>query len=487
MAKDTLIFLPAKLLEGLITMFTTAFYTDLFETAAYGRYQIINTNVLFIYLISLGWLLNSAVRYVGDAGSRENKKTFYSTVSVCYLTISAAAVVISCVISVFTGNLVSAASSVMLISYALFQIMNGMLVQMGKIRSSVVLSLSSAVVKLIGAYFFAGVLPLGASTPYPAIMAAITADLFAGVIAVIILKVPSSFSVKAFSQRNLKGLLSFGIPLVGFSISVGLLNMVDRYIVNFLCGEEAFAVYSANYSISSGLFTLLMTAIMRGVYPNLLKGWREEGKETAQKLLNSGTRLYMLIALPAAFGLLAVGVTLSDVFFTKPEYHHGLIIGIAAFVMFFMGFTEYVNKAWELTSNTLPILQNSIMAVLVKIAATFTLIIVMDSFGMGIYGAVTGSLLAFVFYFMISRVRAKKRFVFKIPAVSVLRITLSAVVCGIGAYLTLLLPINKILAMVLAVCAGIILYAAMLCITGEVKEEIREVKSLFLRLKHKTN
>ena len=485
MAKDTLVFLPAKLLEGLIIMFTTAFYTDLFETSAYGRYQLVNTNVLFIYLISLGWLLNSSGRYVGDIRDNENKKTFYSTVSVCYLAISALSIIVSVLIAIFSQNPIYAVSAVMLISYALFQIMNGVLVQTGKITASVVLSLSSAIIKLAGAYFFAWAIPNGHLTPYPAILAVITADLIAGICAVLILKIPKSFSLKAFSKKHLKGLLGFGIPLVGFSISVGLLNMVDKYIVNFLCGEEAFAVYSANYSISSGLFTLLITAIMRGVYPNLLKGWREEGQESAKKLLSNGTRLYILIALPAAFGLLAVGKTLSDVFFTKPEYHHGTIIGIVAFVMFFMGLTEYANKIWELTSNTMPILQNSIMAVIVKIAATFGFIILMNKYGMGIYGAAIGSLCAFVFYFVISYMRSKKKMVFKIPILNILRITFASLMCFSGAFITLQLPISRIPALILSVACGIIVYVVFLWITGEIKEEISAVKSMLLKHKYK--
>jgi len=42
--------------------------------------------VLFAYLLGLGWLLNAAVRYVGDnLGDREKRGVFYTTAALCYL------------------------------------------------------------------------------------------------------------------------------------------------------------------------------------------------------------------------------------------------------------------------------------------------------------------------------------------------------------------------------------------------------------------
>jgi len=52
MTKDAFLFLPAKVVEGLIVMLTTALYTKLFLPESYGSFQIINTTMLVAYLVS---------------------------------------------------------------------------------------------------------------------------------------------------------------------------------------------------------------------------------------------------------------------------------------------------------------------------------------------------------------------------------------------------------------------------------------------------
>lgn len=482
MAKDTFVFLPAKLLEGAITMLTTAFYTNLFLSETYGIFQDVNTYVNLLYLVIGAWLLNAAARYVGDAlkNGEQAKKQFFTTASVCFIVISAISAAAAVILYFCTGNMLYLGGFIMLMAYALFQILNAMLVQVGKIKESVVLSLSSAILRLAGAYVFTWLIPNGIASPYSAIFANAAANLIAGILAVFALKIPSSFSISAFSYKTFRQFATFGFPLVGLSLGLGLLTVVDRIIVNNLCGSEQFAVYIANYTISSGLFTLVMTAVMRGVYPHVLDEWRSGSVESTKELLNKGTRLYILIALPCAAGLLGIGQAFSEIFFVKPEYHHGLIIGISAFVMFFTGLTEYANKVWELTSNTVPILINSVISAVVKVVVSIVLV---KKFG--IYGAAYGSLIAFVFYFVLSKAVAGRKFVYKLSFKTTAKITVSALLCMAAAQLVLMLPAPKIVTLILAMAAGAAVYAITLILSGEVKEELNSILGFFKNLKNK--
>ena len=54
---------------------------------------------------------------------------------------------------------------------------------------------------------------------------------------------------------------------MGVSISVALLNQIDKYLVVGFYGDVLYAYYSTNNSIASGLFTMISVGIMRGVYP----------------------------------------------------------------------------------------------------------------------------------------------------------------------------------------------------------------------------
>ena len=146
---------------------------------------------------------------------------------------------------------------------------------------------------------------------------------------------------------------------MGVSISVALLNQIDRILVNGIYGDAVFAVYSNNNSIANSIFTMLSVGIMRGVYPNALRAWREGGQALAKPLLDSGVRLYLLIAAPAVLGLSAVSYTLSDFIFAD-GYEAGYpVIIFTSCAMLFMGLTEYANKAYELEQSTTAILCHS--------------------------------------------------------------------------------------------------------------------------------
>ena len=48
-------------------------------------------------------------------------------------------------------------------------------------------------------------------------------------------------------------MLIFGVPLIGANLSALILNMGDRYILNYLRGSETVGIYSVGYRIGGGV------------------------------------------------------------------------------------------------------------------------------------------------------------------------------------------------------------------------------------------
>ena len=107
--------------------------------------------------------------------------------------------------------------------------------------------------------------------PFPAIFANTIADGVAAIGAVFALSLPVVVRLKYFSRPLLNKFLKYGVPLMGVSISVALLNQIDKYLVVGFYGNILYAYYSNNNSIASGLFTMISVGIMRGVYPAVLR------------------------------------------------------------------------------------------------------------------------------------------------------------------------------------------------------------------------
>ena len=56
MTRDAMLFLPAKIIEGLLVIACSSLYTHLFSKGAVGTFGIVNTTVQFCYLIIAGWM-----------------------------------------------------------------------------------------------------------------------------------------------------------------------------------------------------------------------------------------------------------------------------------------------------------------------------------------------------------------------------------------------------------------------------------------------
>ena len=469
MTRDAMLFLPAKVIEGLLVIACSSLYTHLFSKGAVGTFGIVNTTVQFCYLIIAGWMANAATRYVGEEYQKDRGSALFSTVSTIYLLICAAAAAVAACAAVVTHDPVWLGGACMFFSYTIFQILNSALIQLGRMKASISLSLTSAVLKLAVAY----ALVFGMNNPssaFPAIAANTAADGIAGLGAVIALSIPTVARLRWFSRPLLRKFFAYGVPLMGVSIAVALLNMIDRYLVTGFFGRDVFAIYNQNNSIASGIFTMISVGIMRGVYPNVLRAWREGGRMAAKPLLDQGVRLYLLVAAPAVAGLAAVSLPISRFLFAEGYDAGAPVIAYTALAMLFMGLTEYANKAYELEQSTIHVLKNSAIAAVIKVICSVVLLQ-----AVGFTGGAMGSVVAFASYFIITCVRVRRRFLFRVAPASLARILISALLCGAAAFGCTLLPVGNLVRLVLAVVAGVVVYAVCIVASGEGRAEMQAV------------
>lgn len=481
MTKDMLLYLPAKIIEGLVGIYSISFLTSKLTTGAYGDFLAINTAVNFAFVIFCAWIQNSAVRFaVEQTSTSDGKKTFYTTMFVTWVCSTLPILLIGAVAATISGKVILLLSSLMFFAYSSFQMLSSVLIQLRKSATYIILSLFSTCGKLFLVFLLTLNVPAeGASSPLAVICAYSAIDIAAFLTAAVILGFFTNLSVKSFTKENALRFAKYGFPLIGISFSIGLLNISDRFLVELLCGSESLAVYGANYSIASSVFTMLMTGIMRAVYQPMIKALKDSGQEEAMKMLSGGVRLFLLVAVPAAAGLCALCRPIGELIFDKPEYMNGVIsVVFVSIGMIFLGVTEYCNKPFEIVSNTLPILVSSFIAAAFNIVAN---IVTLPIFGF--IAAAVNTLLAYVLYFILAYVRGQRVLRWKFPLKSLIRILISAAVCGIGAYLVTLLPIGTVAKLLLAVIVGASAYAVMLIVLREADNELAMIKSLLKKFK----
>lgn len=112
--------------------------------------------------------------------------------------------------------------------------LNAALIQLGRVKASILWSLTSAVLKLAVAFALVG----GKSnypSPFPAIFANTIADGVAAIGAVFALSLPVVVRLKYFSKPLLNRFLKYGVPLMGsFHLGGSCLNQIDKYSLSVL-------------------------------------------------------------------------------------------------------------------------------------------------------------------------------------------------------------------------------------------------------------
>lgn len=464
-----MLFLPAKVVEGLLIIACSSLYTHIFTEPAVAAFNLTNVSVQLAYLVLAGWMANAATRYVSEEYRSDGGRGLFSTVSTIYILLCIIAA-LGCLAGWgLTRKGVYLGGAFMFCSYTAFQILNAALVQLGRIKASIFWSLTSAALKLGVAFALCGG-KTDYPSPFPAIIANILADGVAAVGAAVALGLPAIVRLKFFSRILFDKFLRYGVPLMGVSVSVALLNQIDKYLVAGLYGDVNYAYYSSNNSIASGIFTMITVGIMRGVYPAVLRGWREGGRNAAKPLLNQGVRLYLLIAAPAAAGLWAISLPMSRFLFAKGYDAGAPVIGYTAFAMLFMGLTEYANKAYELEQATIHVLQNSAAAAVIKVICSIILLK-----AVGFTGGALGSIAAFMSYFIITVCRVRKRFIFTLSPKTLISILASAAACGISARLGTYVPAGNLVKIIAGVVSGAAAYTVIILASGEGKPELQAV------------
>ncbi len=437
MTKDTLLYLPAKAVEGIVGILTISIYTRFFSPNVYGYYNLITTTVNILCVVLLWWLIQSGVRYVNTFNSPMKMKLFYSTSFAVWGIINGTVLMIGVVSVLFLRQhlekefvLLIFASFLLFVSYNTSQMFFSIIGTLRLIKLNLMLSIFSVTARLILTTFFVYLTSNNHITPISAVLSNVIIDCVVVAIVVTRLKIYKYINLRFFSRKVMKRFLGYGIPIMGVSLTMSFLNLSDRYVITFSLGAKdgptQAGIYAANYSIASAVFNIILIAVMRGVYPMILKTWKKSNLRQTEELLGQAVRYYLMIALPAATGLSILSGILTR--FLDSEYHEGSFVTIwVAFGMFLLGLTEYSNKAWELTSKTGPIFRNSLISCAFNLVSNLLFIPLF-----GYMAAAVNTTASYLLYLCLSLAGSRKIMKWRLAISSYVRIVASNAVMAPG-------------------------------------------------------
>lgn len=235
------------------------------------------------------------------------------------------------------------------------------------------------------------------------------------------------FKLNEVSVSLGKAMLIYGVPLMMME-SLGLvMRLSDRYIIQFMLGENALGMYSASYNLTAYLDIILLTAMVQAIKPHYMQLWEADGSKATQNFLSEGLRTYLVIGIPLVALFSVVGPHLMG-FLASAKYDPGtIIIPFVAFSFLIEGSIQFLAAGLYVKKNTSVLMFWGVIACCVNLTLN---IVAIPMFG--ILGPAIVTIITYALFILCVSVRAFKDLSFSIePRVPVLASLLSLAVFAI--------------------------------------------------------
>ena len=466
--KDLLQYFPSQILPVILAFVSIPFFTRVLSAEQFGDFVLIRSSMQFM-LVLTSWLRITMLRFYPAVSAQEVGVLVRTAFWTQFVLISGIGL-ITCIgmrivaIDAKLESLVGIGVLVFILK-SVFQLLLSLLRVQRQVSTFSVITIWEEVtslglgVLLVGVFHLgvAGILwgnVLGLAVVLPFLWRIIYKDI--GVI--------GSISFPLFRE-----LTRYGGPLIMCEITAWVLVYMDRYQVQMFYSAREVGIYAAAYTLSQYSIAFLGTLFRLSSTPILMNVWEKQGREASMRLLNSVTRLYLLIGIPMVFGMSVLAEPIMRVL-TGAEFIEGYkIIPWIAGGAFFLGLQSRFDQVLALVKRTSIPMLNLTICGMINIALNWWLL--------PIYTYQVAAVTTLVCYVLlcITQAFASRQFLlWPFPWTTAGRSMCSAVLMYIGALLLMrtsdLPPIGIL---IIAVPFSVLIYGIFIWISGEISPKER--------------
>jgi len=266
--------------------------------------------------------------------------------------------------------------------------------------------------------------------------------------------------------RRMGTYLRWGIPLTPNTALLWIMNASDRYLVGFFKGSADVGVYAAAYSIGS--YAILFASTLRTVtYPNIVKSFDEGFQDETKRYLSDSFRLLMAISIPSAIGLSMLARPLLAVLTTAQFTGGAWVVPLVAFANVAFAMYQIPISVFHIVNQTHRTVRLLGLSAFLNVGLNLLLIP-----RMGIVGAALATLVAYGTLGVLTLIQTRRILRFSLHPVFLLKVVLSSAVMAIGVWA---INPSSLVCILVAVCAGGLIYVILMLITGAISESERTI------------
>ena len=273
--------------------------------------------------------------------------------------------------------------------------------------------------------------------------------------------------IKRINKRVCKNALIFGLPLVPVTICGWLIEVSNRYLLNYFKDAAFVGIFSLSYGLV--VIILSLSGIIYGVlYPYIAKAWNDNSNH--QMLSNALLKYTLIVVIPAMTGLFVLRKQIITLI-SGSEYLAGS--PTLAILIVFPLFASLVN----IYGNDLLLRGKTTLMAIIYFGGAIVNIILNLFFipAYGANGAAITTVTTYVLMFLSLYLISKERFTWNFQFLRITRIILATAVMGLILFL---INPQMFITKIITIILGALIYIILLFLLGVfIKEEYDIMKS----------
>lgn len=304
-SRDTFFYIPVFLAPAIINIVLLMTFTRFFSPKEYGDYTIVVNTTIIISSLLAQWIVLAVQRFRAEYLNQGKSIDFNRNINKLLLYISIGFFIVATVLYMFCPPLLNKYQSyywpsVLLIIGSIYFMVLGSIYQadlqakayrnLNVIQSALKLGIIFVMVLYVSFHpnsFIWGTLFAQALVTIPMLRYVETQKMFSG-----------NFGKQSFLEFT-RRFWTYGFPLIGWYIGTTIMNLTDRFMLEYYRSSFEVGVYSANFTISVQAIALICNPLFFAIQPIMMTEIQQNGeKKFIERRISNFTGLFIIIAMP---------------------------------------------------------------------------------------------------------------------------------------------------------------------------------------------
>jgi O-antigen/teichoic acid export membrane protein len=219
----------------------------------------------------------------------------------------------------------------------------------------------------------------------------------------------------------------YGFPLIGWYIGTTIMNLTDRFMIEYFRTAHEVGIYSANFTIAVQAIALICNPLFFAIQPIMMNEIQEDSdKEHIERRISGFTRLFIIITMPFGVYFSIYCYEVSELLLGAQFTKGAIIIPILIFGFFAWNIGLYGQLTYQIAKRTKEMFYFVVVAAIVNFVLNLYFIP-----KWGFIGAAISTTIGFIVYSGLLYLFSKRFIKWKIPWKTLLMITFLAIILAL--------------------------------------------------------